>query len=170
MILKNNNILIKIIILELIISISGCYSFTGGSLPSHLKTIYIPYAEDQTLSGEPNLKEFFTESIIQKFRNDNTLQISDQSNANCRLDCVIISLNDSPAIIEAKEAVATRRISITVKAVFRDLLYNKAIFEKNFNSYVDYNSQNAVLERSEAIKKTLDFIAEDILFETISNW
>lgn len=149
---------------------AGCYSFVGGSLPAHLRVIHIPYAEDQTLSGEPYLKETLTELLIEKFSKDNTLQIGTQSNADCRLDCVILSLNDEPAIIQAKETVATRRITIAVKVSFRDLIKKELVYEKTFSTYADYNSQNSPNERQQAIKKSLEFISEDILFETISNW
>ena len=41
--------------------IAGCaYSFTGASVPSHLKTVAIPLVDDQSGFGEPGLREYFT--------------------------------------------------------------------------------------------------------------
>ena len=50
----------------------GCpYSFSGASVPPHLKTIAIPFAEDRSGSGEPGLRELLTEKLTQKFIDDN---------------------------------------------------------------------------------------------------
>ena len=51
---------------SLLIFLSGCaYSFSGSSVPKHLKTIAIPLFEDQSGFGEPGLKENFTTSVDQ---------------------------------------------------------------------------------------------------------
>ena len=55
----------------------GCsYSFTGSSVPSHLKTIYIPFCVDRSGSGEPNMADDFTNTLIQNFINDNSFILS----------------------------------------------------------------------------------------------
>ncbi|MCW8850760.1 MAG: hypothetical protein OQJ81_12335, partial [Melioribacteraceae bacterium] len=50
-----------------ILFFGGCYSFTGSSVPSHLKTIYIPFCIDNTGSGEPTLADDFTSKLIDQF-------------------------------------------------------------------------------------------------------
>ena len=55
--------------------IAGCtYSFKGGSVPPHLKTIAIPLVEDQSAYGDPALRKSFTDQLVNLFTNDNTLQ------------------------------------------------------------------------------------------------
>ena len=59
---------------------SGCaYSFTGASVPPHLKTIAIPLVDDQSGLGEPGLREKFTTELIQLFTSDNSLEVADRS-------------------------------------------------------------------------------------------
>jgi hypothetical protein len=86
-----------------IISFTGCcvYSFTGASVPQHLKTIAIPIAEDRSGSGEPGLKELLTDQLVQDFINDNTLQVTEKVNADALLECVILPLSDAPAVVAA---------------------------------------------------------------------
>jgi len=41
----------------------GTYSFTGSSVPGHLKTIAIPIAQDRSGAGIPGLRELLTQEI-----------------------------------------------------------------------------------------------------------
>lgn len=44
-----------VILVFITITLAGCaYSFTGSSVPNHLKTIAIPFAIDRSGSGKPN--------------------------------------------------------------------------------------------------------------------
>ena len=105
------------------INFTSCcaYSFTGASVPEHLKTIAIPIADDRSGSGEPGLRENLTQKLIQKFIDDNTLQVSERTTANALLECSIVSLSDAPAIVSAGESITSRRITIGIKVIYRDL-------------------------------------------------
>jgi hypothetical protein len=146
------------------------YSFTGASVAEHLKTIAIPIADDRSGSGEPGLRETLTQNLIQKFIDDNTLQVAERTTANAILECTIISLTDAPAIVSAGENITSRRITIGVKVIYRDLVERKTIFEKTFNNYSDYPSSNPVQGRTDAINTAIDKISEDILLDTVSGW
>jgi len=68
----------------------GCtYSFKGGSVPPHLKTIAIPIMEDQSGYGDPALRDLFTQKLVERFTNDNTLQLTDRNTADSILEGVI---------------------------------------------------------------------------------
>ncbi len=155
-----------------VISFNGCcaYSFTGASVPPHLKTIAIPVAEDRSGSGEPGLREKFTEALTQKFIDDNSLQVTDKSNANSILECSIFSLSDQPAVVAAGESVTQRKITITVHATFRDLVERKTVFDKDFSNYAFYPASGSVSDRESAIEQAIGNITDDILLETVSGW
>jgi hypothetical protein len=156
----------------LVINFSGCciYSFTGASVPEHLKTVAIPVADDRSGGAEPGLREKLTEVLTQKFIDDNTLQIADKGSANSILECTIISLTDAPAIVTAGEQIATRRITISVKVVNKDLVKRKTIFEKTFSNYGDYPSGGSLDLRRSAIDEAIEKITQDILLDTVSGW
>ena len=153
------------------INFTSCcaYSFTGASIPEHLKTIAIPIADDRSGSGEPGLRETLTQTLIQKFIDDNSLQVGERTTANAILECTIVSLSDAPAIVSAGESITSRRITIGVKVLYRDMVQRKTIFDKNFTNYSDYSTGNAV-GRSEAINTAIENISEDILLDTVSGW
>ncbi|MBT8387524.1 MAG: hypothetical protein KJO12_08955, partial [Ignavibacteria bacterium] len=96
----------KLISLFLFISFTmvkfiGCctYSFTGASVPEHLNSIAIPIAEDRSGAGVPGLRELLTEEIINKFIEDNSLQVAERTKANAILESVIVSFSDAPSIV-----------------------------------------------------------------------
>lgn len=153
-------------------SISACsYSFTGASVPSHLKTIAIPICVDRTGSGEASLSDDFTNELINKFLNDNTLQVAERNNSDALLECTILSLTDSPQVVAGGENIQTRRITLNAKVVYRDLVQKKNIFEKNFTNYGDYDSsEDITAARADAITAAIDKITEDILLGVVSNW
>ena len=152
--------------------ITACsYSFTGASVPAHLKTIAIPICIDRTGTGEANLSDDFTDELINKFLNDNTLQVAERANADAILECTILSLNDAPQVVTGGEDIQTRRVTLNAKVLYRDLVQKKNIFEKNFSNYGDYNdSDDITAAREDAITDAIDKITEDILLGVVSNW
>lgn len=154
------------------INFTSCcaYSFTGASVPEHLKTIAIPIADDRSGSGEPGLREELTQILIEKFINDNTLQVSERTTANALLECSIVSLNDAPAIVSAGEDITSRRITIGVRVIYRDLVKRLTVFEKTFSNYSDYPASDPINGRQSAIDAAIELISEDILLDTVSGW
>lgn len=154
------------------INFTSCcaYSFTGASVPPHLKTIAIPIADDRSGSGEPGLRESLTQKLIQQFIDDNTLQVSERTSANAVLECSIVSLNDAPAIVSAGEDITSRRITIGVRVIYRDLVKRLTIYEKTFSNYSDYPSNDPITGRQSAIDAAIELISEDILLDTVSGW
>lgn len=148
----------------------GAYSFTGASVPSHLKTIAIPVAEDKSPAAIPGLRESLTDELIKKFINDNSLQVTDRSKADATLECVITSVTDAPSIVSAGEQITSRRITINVNVIYKDLVQRKTIFDDNFSNYGDYVPGEATNERENAITNAIDKISEDILLAVVSGW
>ena len=160
------------VVLFALANFAACsYSFSGASVPSHLKTINIPILADRSGSGEFDLSDKLTKQLIQKFVNDNTLQVSDRSNSDSMLDGTITSLTDAPAVVSGGENVTTRRITITVRVVFKDLVKRTTVFERNFSNYGDYPVEGDItVVRKQAIDVAIDKITEDILLGVVSNW
>ncbi len=161
-----------LLFISLSISNFGCcfYSFTGASVPQHLKTIAIPVSDDRSGSGEPGLRELLTDQLTQKFIDDNTLQVTERTTADAILENTITSLTDAPAVVAAGENVETRRVTISVNVTYRDLVQRKTIYTKSFSNYGDYPSGGSIAERRNAIETAVDRITEDIILDTVSGW
>ena len=170
--MKFKTLKILFFILTISIFLSGChYSFTGASVPDHLHTIAIPLFKDNSGSGEPDLNSNFTSQTIQFFIDDNTLQVTDKENADAVLTCSINGFSDTPSTITGNEQISLRRVNLTVRAVYRDIVMKKTIWEQNFTNFEDYeNSGDIVQNRRDAIDAAIKKISEDILLAVVSNW
>ena len=159
-------------IIAALINFASCcsYSFTGASVPEHLKTIAVPVADDRSGAGEPGLRELFTGKLTQKFIDDNTLRVTDRVNANATIDCTISSFSDAPAVVSGGENVTTRRITIGVQVIYKDLVKRKTIYEQNVSNYGNYIGTGGLTEKSAAISVAVDKITEDVLLATVSGW
>ena len=152
-----------------LIFLSGCaYSFSGSSVPKHLKTIAIPLFEDQSGFGEPGLKESFTTALINLFVNDNSLQVADRNTADSILEGSIVTIQDAPSIISPGEQVTTRRVTINVRVTYQDLKLRKKVWEKNFSNWGEYSTSSET--RTVALTQAVNKVTEDILIETVSGW
>lgn len=149
---------------------AGCYSFTGASVPPHLKTVALPLVDDQSGFGEPGLRERFTNELTTLFITDNSFQIADRSSADAILRGTIVSITDAPASVEQNEQVRTRRITMTVRVVFQDMVLKKTVWEKNFSNWGDYGSGGGPSQRQVGLTEATRKITEDILLETVSGW
>jgi hypothetical protein len=160
-----------LLILHSSLFLIGCtYSFKGGSVPPHLKTIAIPIVEDQSAYGDPALRDSFTKQLVDLFTNDNTLQLTDRNASDSMLEGVITDVKDAPLVIQGGEQVAQRRITVTVRMTYQDLKLHKKVWEKSFSSWGDYPSGGGLTQRNEGTKAAIKKLTEDILNETVAGW
>ena len=150
---------------------AGCpYSFTGASVPPHLKTIAIPIVEDQSGYGDPTLRDQFSQQLLQRFVNDNTLQPADRNTADSILEGVITAVKDAPVVVQGGDQVAKRRVTVTVHMTFRDLKLRKKVWEKDFTQWGDYSSGSGLTKRNDGVTEAVRKITEDILNDTVAGW
>ncbi len=151
--------------------IAGCaYSFKGGSVPAHLKTVSIPLAQDQSGYGDPALRDQLTQQLVDRFTNDNTLQVTDGRTADSIIRSVVTNVKDAASAVQAGEQVTARRISVTVHVTFEDLKLRKKIWEKDFSNWGDYPSGGGPTQRNDGVKEAIRKLTEDVLNETVAQW
>lgn len=150
---------------------TGCpYSFTGASVPSHLKTIGIPVVDDRSGFGEPNLRERFTTELTNLFITDNSLEVADRSTADCLLQGAITSVVDAPQVVGGGDQVSTRRITMTVAFTFQDMKMRRKVWDKSFSNWGDYDSGGGFSQREAGLREAIRKLTEDLLLETVSGW
>ena len=150
---------------------SGCfYSFSGASVPPHLKTIAVPLFDDQSGSGVAGLREQLTNALIDRFRQDNSLEITDKNHSDSIIEGTIVSLSDQPQVVATGETVAKRRLTLTVKVTYQDMKLKKKVWDKEFSGWGDYESSGGIPERQSAITAAIDKVSEDIVLGAVSGW
>jgi hypothetical protein len=151
------------------VAFSGCYSFTGGSVPEHLKTLSITAVNDESGFGNPTYREFLNNLIIQNFRNDASLTLT-EDNGNARLSVSIVSIREEPVAVKPGELESERKVTVTCEVEFYDAIYKKTIWKKNFSNYKVYSVADLVSGRDDGIKFALQQSSDDILLAVVSGW
>jgi hypothetical protein len=167
-----SSVLLSVFVFTSLTGCAGCpYTFRGGSVPAHLRTIAIPLVEDQSGYGDPSLRELFTQELVQRFINDKSLEMADRNSSDSVLEVVITSIKpDQPIAVAAGEQVTQRRVIVTVRVAFQDLKLRKKVLEKDFTRYGDYPSGSGPTQRHEGLKEAIRKLTEDILNETVAGW
>lgn len=158
--------------LSLMLCLQGCYSFTGATLPPHIKTVAVPPFDEQSGAGVAQLGAEFTEKLIDAIEAQSSLNIeSDIGRADALVEGAIVSFSDEPSQIGSEtERAITNRITIVVRATFTDRIQNKAFFTRtSFNGFDDYNIGDFAA-KEQAIETAVDQIVDDLFNRMISNW
>ena len=170
----NCNAISKIYLLICIVvtvQMFGCYSFTGSSIPEHLKTLSIAPVGDNSGYGNPKYKDKLSSLLYDKFKNDNSFSIVDR-NGNARLNVTIVpgGIKDETTVITPGELEKERKITVTCDVEYYDAVKKKQIFKKPFANYSVYDISNAQANRDAAVNTALDRITDDILIAVVSGW
>lgn len=155
-----------------VILLTGCYSFTGGSVPPHLKTIYIAAVKDNSGYGNPIYKQSLTQLLIDRFRNDNSLKVVGVG-GDARLEVSIASINDQPQTITTSSSGTLeneRKITVNCSVKYYDAVEKKEIWNKRVSNYNIYDLSNAQQARNDAVGEVLNQLSDDIVLAVVSGW
>lgn len=154
----------KNLLLILLLILSSCYSFRGGSLPEHIKTIQVKSIIDNSGFGNPKYKENLYNKVVEKIRNDNSLIIEDK-NSDSRLTVSITSIREETASTGAiNQLEKERKITVVVSMEFYDNIKKRIVSQ---NSSLSINQIFLIAgvpnSRDEAINQCIEIISEEIL-------
>ncbi|MCX7726673.1 MAG: LPS assembly lipoprotein LptE [Chitinispirillaceae bacterium] len=161
----------KILLFIVIISILQCgiYTFSGSTLPVHLKTIEIPELQNQSL--KPNLSEDITDELNRRILSENLLRVV-SSNGDASIKGTILSYTHEPYTFGA---AATRQVSveqyvvrIKAKIQFSDNIKNTPLFEGEIvgEGVYDFQKENEEIGR----KKAINDLVTRILQKSLQSW
>ncbi|MDQ1266408.1 MAG: hypothetical protein QG635_1560 [Bacteroidota bacterium] len=159
------------------ILLKNCYSFTGGTIPEYLKTLYISTVNDNSGFGNPNYRNNLTQLLVDKFRNDNSYTLVERG-GDAKLNVSITSIDDATLTVGvggraggAGELENQRKITVTCEAEYYDSVKKKLIWKKTFSNFEVYDlTQNVQQSRDNAINTALEQTADDILLSVVSGW
>lgn len=149
---------------------AGCYSFSGASIPAHLKTIGIPLAIDNSGFGRSEIRQLLTDQLQQKFTREGSLQVRDRAVSDAVLEVTITRVTDDPISVKAGDELTNKRVTIIVDAVYQDKKMQKVVWQRSFSQYSDYPVDQSLEGFNKATLAALDKLTEDLMLGVISNW
>ena len=164
--MRFNNFLIATICAAAAIG-CGPYSFSGSSIPSHIKSVAIPIFENET--AEFGIKEKVTDALLENFISENILKISDKKNADSIISGTILKITDVPFTFDENEIVQEYRVTIYLNLVWRDQVKDSDLFDGKINGWGVYPADSPE-ERDEGIEKAIERLITEITNKTLSGW
>ncbi len=159
------------VIVSLLLPGCGYYSFSGASIPSHLTTIAIPLAEDNSLSPLTALDQALTDLLVDRFVRQTRLVLTTEDNeADILLTSRISRYTNAPTAVSGQERAQFNRVTVTVSARYYNRVDDDAL-ERSFSNFDDYDPLEGGLEAEEtAALAALESIADDLFTAATSNW
>lgn len=118
-------------VLAVAVMVSACYSFTGGGLPPHIRTIYVLPVENRTAQFE--LTEPFTRQLTDAIRGRLGVQLASRDNADAEIRAEIIRYDDAATNFSGVEDVGAdvfqRRVTISARVEIVDLARNEIVWD-----------------------------------------
>jgi len=152
----------------LVLTSCGPYSFSGSSMPN-IKSVAVPLFSDNT--SEFGIKEELTNTIIDGFKNDNTLKVNDRRNADSILQGTILSINTRAGEVTRQEQVNEIQIHLLVTIKYEDVEKRKVIWEDQISQFGTYRpgaSENNT--RNDAITEAIQKITREVLNRSVTGW
>ena len=149
----------------------GFYSFSGSTLPSHIKTVAVPMFGNKT--SEFGVREDITDTLIDQFTQDNSLKVVDQRTADSIVRGEIVNVREQAGSYNQDEQVNEIRIYVTVNAAYEDVKKHNTIWEEQITQWGTYNPDLTSGEgstREDALKEAIEKIVADMFNKTISGW
>jgi hypothetical protein len=146
--------------------LAGCYSFSGTTLPSHLRKLVIHSVENQTL--EPSLADQITRGLQDGFRSRSNLQQVNE-NGDAELYGALTQYSQSPQSTSG-DKVATFRVDMLMRVVFVDRVKGDTLYrDDRVPGYGFYSPDNGETEAT-GRQRAVDNLVKVVLDNTVLAW
>jgi hypothetical protein len=164
------NKLIGLVMMALMLSSCGIYSFTGASIPAGAKTVSVQYFPNNASLVEPTLSQVFTDALRDKFTSQTSLRMVDK-NGDLALEGEVVDYKTTPVAIQADQTSALNRLTVVVNVRFTNKLEPEKDFETRFTQFVDYPSTESLdAVKDDLIKQLVDDLTDNIFNKAVVNW
>lgn len=162
--------LFSYIVIAVLVSSCGIYSFSGTSIQPDVKTITIPYVEYTALRVNPSLSNDLTEALKEKYRKLTRLEEVDVD-GDLELVCTITGYDVKATAVTANEMASQNRLTVTVKVEFTNKKYPEDDVSNNFSAYEDFDATMSLDAVESGLCETIiEKLVEDIINATVAQW
>lgn len=148
----------------------GIYSFSGASIPAEAKTVSVQYFPNQAQLINPNMSDNFTTALRDAIMNQTSLDMV-EAGGDLAFEGEIVDYKTTPVAITAGQTAALNRLTITVNVRFVNTFDESKNFETRFSHYEDYPSDQDLNSVQESLTGTIiEALVEDIFNKALVNW
>ena len=155
-----------VVVAALALSFTGCYSFSGSTLPSHLRTLRVYPVENRTL--EPTLPDRIFRDLQDGFRSRSSLRPVNSA-ADAELYGTLLQYTHQPQST-AGSSVTTWRVDILFRAVFVDRVRGDTLYaDDRIPGYGFYTPDNGETEET-GRARAVENLVKVVLDNTVLAW
>lgn len=152
---------------------AGCGAYRlGTTLPSHLRTVFVPTFENTT--KKTGIEVDITNAVINYFRRDGNLKPVTEEEADSVLEGTITGWTRRVLGYRGSEGdvVDEYRLYVTAKIIFRDKRNSKTLIEgQQVRGYTDFLVEGSLPESEEAAQPdAFKDLARRIVDDVVSVW
>jgi hypothetical protein len=150
-------------------TLAACYSFTGGKLPAHLRTVALAPVVDNSGFGVPMYREYLTQQLVRRLQQDAPLRLT-TGDADARLSVWLQRISDVTQTLRPGDIERERRAEVAVEVEFYDAVQRRPLWRRTFTRAELYEVAGGQAARDRAILRSLDQLCDDILLAIASAW
>ena len=121
---------------------------TGSSLPSHLKTLFIPVFANN--SSEPEIHRELTSSIINSFITDGRLKIVRKGNSDMVMKGSLLYYDLSAVSFSSGDFASDYIVKLGVEVEVIDKINDKSYMKNKFTTKWDYKATSDIVDTESA--------------------
>lgn len=159
-----------IIFIILIIFLMGCTWNPKTILPEYFRVLHIPKFNNETL--EPQLVEFFTKRVREKFESDGRLTVTDYvSKANGILFVDITKYKRVPVSYNDRGELDVNALTIRIDLQLKDIKTRKMLHDTYIEETIEYNFKSEPVETEiQAQTRIIEIISDKVVSKIIEGW
>ena len=168
--MRKHRIHIVCLLLAMLCTRCGIYSFSGASIPAEAKTVSVQYFPNQAQLINPTLSNDFTTALRDAMMNQTSLDMV-EAGGDLAFEGEIVDYKTTPVAITAGQTAALNRLTITVNVRFVNTFDDSKNFESRFSHYEDYPSDQDLNSVQESLTGTIiEALVEDVFNKALVNW
>ncbi|MDA3885578.1 MAG: hypothetical protein PF638_08300 [Candidatus Delongbacteria bacterium] len=154
-----------------IIQSCAYYSFTGKSIPPHVKTVQVLLFDDNTSRYDLSLPQEINTKLLYYIDDYRLMDIDDSKDADSKVYGTIQSFTESVASQSDDEVAQQRTLSLRLAINFYDNIKDEFIVKSYSVSHTEnYDESGGETARDEAMVELLERIGENAVIALSSNW
>ena len=149
--------------------LTGCYSFTASTLPSHIKTVQIHEIDDKVL--DPILANNLQTAVQDMFKkNAGGIRLVHED-ANADFHISLLSYTNKPENYNSNSDVETYRVTLRVSVKFYDNVKERIIYEnKSLSADGVYDLQKNESEERHGQARAIEKLQDLIVANALAKW
>lgn len=179
---------LRSLLLLLLLSGCGVYSFSGASIPDRLRTVAVPLAELRASGGPAALDQLLTDALVDRFADRSRLSLEpDEAEADAVVRAVIERYSITPVAVTGANVAALNRVTVGVRVVVEDRVGDPdaagdaagagtaagapgELLARTFSASADFDPAAGLAGEADAVAEAIEQIARDAFTAATSDW